>query len=249
MLAYFSAIAANLFLWLWLSVALATWLLARKNRRRRWALIPWLLVWVLACRPFGEAFLRPLENRFDQPSVADLQERGVRQVVVLTSGGFEPVSQLTSSALTTGSAARLLGGIELSALLGPDCVLILSGSAGRGRRGLAAAEHMQMLVDRLAPQMTTKSETRSGSTAEHPTHITPLLTDGPFVLVTSAYHMPRAMRSFRRAGLEPIAFPVDHHARGNYGWSDVIPSFGSLRQLEIAWRELLAHTLYILRGW
>ncbi len=250
MLAYITAFAANLFLWLWLSAALGAWFLAQKTRRRVWAVVPWILIWVLACRPVSEAFLRPLENRFTQPSVSDLRDRGIAQVVVLTSGGFEPTSELTSSTLTTGSAARLLGGVELCALLGPDCSLILSGSAGRGRRGLAAAEHMRALVERLAPDMTTQAETQSGSTTEHPANVTPLLADGPFVLVTSAYHMPRAMGSFQRAGLAaPIAFPVDHQVRGDYGWQDAIPSFSSLRLLELAWREYLARTLYFLRGW
>ncbi len=37
---------------------------------------------------------------------------------------------------------------------------------------------------------------------------------GPYLLVTSAWHMPRAIGVFRRAGFEVAAYPVDYRTAG-----------------------------------
>ena len=41
-----------------------------------------------------------------------------------------------------------------------------------------------------------------------------------WVLVTSAYHMPRAMGVFTKAGLTVEAYPVDFYSAGN--WKDFV---------------------------
>ncbi|MEM7353078.1 MAG: ElyC/SanA/YdcF family protein [Acidobacteriota bacterium] len=242
-------LVGNLYLWLWLAAAATTWLLTRGSQRRRWAIVGLVAFWLLGCRPIGDLALRLLENRHAQPPVNELRAQGLNQVVVLTAGGYEPLGDLASSALTSGSAARFLGGLELCARLAPNCRLILSGSAGRGNRQLAAAEHMQRLADQLGTSLEVVAEARSGSTAEHPAGVRPLLEDRPFALVTSAYHMPRALRSFQKAGMTPVAFPVDRHTRGVYRLGDWIPSFGALGRMQLAWRETLALVLYTVRGW
>ena len=108
---------------------------------------------------------------------------------------------------------------------------------------------MRALSRLLDPRRPAVAEVRSGSTAEHPENVRPLLADGPFVLVTSATHMPRAMASFRRAGLEPIAYPVGPLVHGRYGWNSWLPSLESLGTLQAAWREVLGMAYYTLRGW
>ena len=74
---------------------------------------------------------------------------------------------------------------------------------------------MRQLSLILIPSRQVLSETRSSSTAEHPEAIKPYV-QGPFVLVTSAYHMPRTMRAFKKGGLAPIPYPVDFLVTGDY---------------------------------
>jgi uncharacterized SAM-binding protein YcdF (DUF218 family) len=93
------------------------------------------------------------------------------------------------------------------------------------------------------------AEARSESTAEHPANVRPLLRKEPFVLVTSAYHMLRSMRSFNKAGLNPIPYPVDFLASRGYGWLDVLPSFEDLWKMNLALREYQALILYTVKGW
>ena len=70
-----------------------------------------------------------------------------------------------------------------------------------------------------------------------------------WLLITSAYHMPRAMGIFRALGMEPIAFPVDYRT---YGDSNDFrpPADGTLavRNFETAAREWVGLLVYRLTG-
>lgn len=61
-------------------------------------------------------------------------------------------------------------------------------------------------------------------------------------LVTDAAHMPRAVRHFRNAGLNPISAPTNFNIRKNIlpgSYLDYFPSSGNIRLMEIAIQEYL----------
>jgi len=67
-----------------------------------------------------------------------------------------------------------------------------------------------------------------------------------WVLVTSAFHMPRAIGCFRAAGFTPLADPVDYHWEGQ-----VQPGFdvgGGLDALDLAAHEYFGLASYRLLG-
>jgi uncharacterized SAM-binding protein YcdF (DUF218 family) len=70
-----------------------------------------------------------------------------------------------------------------------------------------------------------------------------------WLLVTSAFHLPRAMGIFRKAGFEVEAYPVDWRTRG---WEDALrpfPTMGEgLRRADIAVREWVGLLMYWLTG-
>lgn len=250
MLAYITPLVGNLLLWLWLGVVIFAWRRTSGHRgRRAWVVLLAALIWLLSSRPVVEWLARPLEGAYPPPSMEVLERQGVRQVVVLTGGGYSVDGEPWAAALPDASSHRFLGGIEACRMLAADGRLIFSGSAGRGRREVATADAMASLARRLSPELTVLSESRSGSTAEHPQNVAPLLEPEPFLLVTSAYHLRRAMDSFRRAGYDPIAFPVDPLIHGGYNWTSWLPSFDNLAVLQLLWREYLALVLYRVRGW
>jgi uncharacterized SAM-binding protein YcdF (DUF218 family) len=77
-----------------------------------------------------------------------------------------------------------------------------------------------------------------------------VLGKAPFLLVTSAYHMPRAMRLMQNAGAQPIAAPTGQVVNGSarLQWGRVLPSSTGLGKTERAMHEyigLLAVTLGI----
>jgi len=63
----------------------------------------------------------------------------------------------------------------------------------------------------------------------------------PFLLVTSANHMPRAVRLFERAGAHPIPAPTDQRANSSarLGWASLVPDVDGLRDTQTALHEYL----------
>ena len=67
----------------------------------------------------------------------------------------------------------------------------------------AVAERLGVPKDRII------EETESRDTQDHPQKLKPLLGESPFLIVTSATHMPRSAALFKAAGYDPIFAPVD----------------------------------------
>ena len=60
----------------------------------------------------------------------------------------------------------------------------------------------------------------------------------PFILVTSAYHMPRAMLLLKAKGLNPVAAPTDFKPKPNESFFS-IPNGEKLRRTEYSWHEYI----------
>jgi len=250
MFAVITPLISNLFLLFWL-VGLVLLLSATRSRRgMRFVGLAFLaFLWIINTRPVSELLLKGLESEYSQPVLSRLRYEDVDQIVVLTGGGFKPSGELLNSAFPSASEQRFWSSLELAKRLGPQVKLIFSGSAGRGNRERSTALTMEQLARLMLTDCKTVSESKSGSTAEHPGNVGPLLRGDHFILVTSAYHMRRAMKSFQRAGLHPIAYPVDFMARGRYGWQDLLPSAEEFCKVNIALREYLAICLYTVKKW
>lgn len=70
------------------------------------------------------------------------------------------------------------------------------------------------------------------------------------IVVTSAWHMPRAARLFRSAGVDFIPFPVDFRSDGTRPLTpvDFLPNAGSLAGTEAALRECYGIAFYAVTG-
>jgi uncharacterized SAM-binding protein YcdF (DUF218 family) len=70
------------------------------------------------------------------------------------------------------------------------------------------------------------------------------------ILVTSAFHMPRAQVIFEEVGIKVLPYPVDFwiSAEGG-GPTQYFPSAGALYRTDIAIRELLGRAFYRVKYW
>lgn len=96
-------------------------------------------------------------------------------------------------------------------------------------------------------------ENRSRNTQENAAFSAALVQPKPgerWLLVTSAWHMPRAIGCFRQAGFTVDAFPVDYRTRG---WGDVtrVHGFASdgLLQFDLAIKEWIGLAVYRWSGY
>lgn len=213
----------------------------------------------LTVMPVGSLLLRPLEAAYpDNPPVT-------RVAGIIVLGGAEDVatSRHWGGVQLRGGGERLVAAAELARRF-PGARLLLAGGGGTLRDvagpGLSeaaiAADFLRrqgIAADRLI------LEARSRNTAENArlglAQITDQTTariggqaDGVWLLVTSAHHMPRAMRSFTAAGWRDlVAYPVDFRstpfAQG-LGWALA----ENLDLLNIAIREWVGGLAYRLTG-
>ena len=70
------------------------------------------------------------------------------------------------------------------------------------------------------------------------------------ILVTSAFHMPRAANLFKKEGIEVQVFPVDYKAAGigDVTPMDFLPSADAFYMFQFALRELIGRAYYSFRS-
>ena len=87
-------------------------------------------------------------------------------------------------------------------------------------------------------------EEQSHNTIENIQNVRKLVNDGRVLLVTSAYHMPRAMRIAAAAGLHATPFPVDFHGLNLSvtSWQNWSFSAGTMMDATLALHEIFALT-------
>jgi uncharacterized SAM-binding protein YcdF (DUF218 family) len=193
----------------------------------------------LSCtRLFGDALLGPLERQYP-PLRADAALSTTHYVVVLGSDYYPRDSIPAVSALDAEGLRRLVEGIrQLRQLVAAN--LVVSGGARPGH-GAPALGYAAAAVELGVPAASITVLSDSLDTEAEARAVAQRLGPASFVLVTSAWHMPRALRLMRRAHTHPIAAPAGEQV-GQAGadvLSRLIPSSAGLRETEEAVHEYL----------
>ena len=120
----------------------------------------------------------------------EMNNKPYKYVVVLGARTFARDGYPISSQLSSSLMARMIEGVKL-VHENPESILVVTGN-GAGPRPEAnlmyeAALAMGVSEDRII------AERESMNTKDHPVYLKPILKDDPFVMVTSAYHMSRAI--------------------------------------------------------
>jgi len=201
--------------------------------------------------PLGNALILPLEQRFErrQPALPDGHLTGI---IVL--GGFEDgwVTSNRGGLAINESAERLTEAVRI-ARQRPELKIVFTGGVGDLFGGFEASEAIrQYVVDAgIAPERVI-IENGSRDTYENAVLTRQTLNSAPddrWLLVTSAYHMPRAVGAFRQAGLNISPFPVDFRTRD----ADDILRFpisvaAGLQRADLAVREWIGLVVYRIAG-
>ncbi len=208
-----------------------------------------IAILVLAWVPVGEWILYPLENRY--PANPALPDR-VDGIIVLGGAEDAPRSAAWEQAEVNDAAERFLASTMLAKRYPHANLLFTSGSGNpmdQEHKGADVARQLYAQQGLEAARMLFESESRN--TAENVALSKALLKPKPgetWVLVTSAFHMPRSVGTFCKAGWAVLAYPVDHRAlRGRLLRLDA-GILGNLNNLSIAIKEWLGLLAYYLSG-
>ncbi|MTW16551.1 YdcF family protein [Rhodoplanes serenus] len=209
-----------------------------------------LLVALLGWSPLGNALLVPLEDRF--PPVPD-DGRPVAGIVVLGGAVTPDVAEARGIVVLNEAAERLTAAATL-ARRHPSARIVHSGGDPGFLLpdGNESAVALRLLAELGVPAAQLVAEDRSRNTVENAVYSKTLTDPKPgerWLLVTSAYHMPRAIGVFRRAGFPVEAYPVDVRTRGRVDLWRPFPTIGDgLRRTDTAMREWVGLLVYRLTG-
>jgi uncharacterized SAM-binding protein YcdF (DUF218 family) len=233
-----------------LLLSLASWRAGLARAGRALALLAIVTLGIVGLSPLANLLIVPLETRFPVP---DLGARTVDGIIVL-GGALQERPTVTTGLLTFNEAGERLTALAMLARRYPQARVVFSGGSGfwtdaPASEGALVARHLGDLglaADRVI------IEDRSRNTWENAVFSQRLIGQKPgetWLLVTSAWHMPRAVGIFRQVGWPVIPYPVDHRTDG---WPDLTRGFSSvsegLRRTDIAAREWVGLIVYRLTG-
>lgn len=223
--------------------------------RRRWGLrMGWAALAVLIVQgwePLPDALIRQLEARHPELA-AGTPLAGYAGVVVL-GGGLEPahVWQGHGQPALNEAAERVTGALPLLQQT-PGLRLLFTGGDGTLFAGsLAEAEraarffaHMGIAPERLLLESASRTTYENAVFSARLPGVDP---GQPWLLITSAWHMPRAMASFQKAGWNVTPYPVDFRTGVSTPWTEYSLVEGA-RKWHLVLHEVLGLLVYKLSG-
>lgn len=237
----------------WAALLLALGLTLQPWRRTatglRWAALLVLLVqgWL----PLPDALVRQLEARHPAPGPqADLSRYAG---LVVLGGALEPAYVWAGhdQPALNDRAERMTAALPLLQRY-PQFQLLFTGGEGEWlSQGMSEAERAKIFYQRMtvAPQ---RLLFEGASRTTHENAVLSAAVPGvdkarPWLLVTSAWHMPRALAAFRRAGWNVTPYPVDYRSGLQTPWSRYSLANGA-SAWHLALHEYVGLLIYQLTG-
>ncbi|TCV98155.1 envelope biogenesis factor ElyC [Biostraticola tofi] len=206
----------------------------------------WILLLLLSLQPVADKLLLPLENHYPT-----WQRTGqpVTWIVVLGGGYTYNPQWAPGSNLISNSLPRVVEGIRIYRQ-NPGAKLVFTGGAAGNNPVSSAQTASEVAVSLGVPLKDIVVLDRPKDTRQEAAAVAGLVGKDPLLLVTSANHLPRAMRFFHQAGLAPIAAPANQLAITSplNSWEKIIPSPYWLGHSERAWYETLGRAWQSLTG-
>jgi uncharacterized SAM-binding protein YcdF (DUF218 family) len=200
--------------------------------------------------PLGKMLIEPLEDRFPPWDAA----RGEPDGIVVLGGAIDPEFVPVRPASELNEAAERVVVIAELARRYPLARILYSGGNGSlVPRGGSEAQIAGTLFETIGvPARRLILEDQSRTTAENAEFSRRLAMPKPgerWLLVTSAYHMPRSIGAFRRAGFSVEAYPVDYRTTGVADlWIPFDSIATGLRRTDTAAHEWFGLMAYWLAG-
>ncbi|WP_374250404.1 YdcF family protein [Xanthobacter sp.] len=205
---------------------------------------------VLGFSPVSNYLLNPLEERFpiyrgDEPITGVVLLGGAEVPEVGLARGVPAFANAGERAIAFGALARKHPEARL-AFIGGSGQLFSDGVASEARMMQMTLPDLGIAPDRV------EYEVKSRNTAENAEFAKELLTPKPgerWLLVTSAFHMPRAVGCFRKVGFDVIPYPVDFRTAGPNQLNETFSRTAvGLDMADVSIKEWVGLVAYYLSG-
>lgn len=214
------------------------WLLGF-SRFARLCLIGAIAIYVFfGCGPVSQYLLADLEYRYP---AFNAKQTSPTTIVVLTGGSENKPGTSLSSLSNPSSTYRIIEASILYRAL-PNRRIIITGEP------TTAVSMKDELIGMGIPNQAITIDDPASSTYISATNLANKLKQTPFILVTSAGHMPRSMAAFESQGMHPIPAPTEFLTHQNIFAAAYLPNAHHLVNSDLAIHEHLALLWYRWSG-
>lgn len=200
--------------------------------------------------PVGPWALTWLERQYPTPQTLPARIDGV----IVLGGAFEAyLTQKTGQIVANGDIERMLCFVDI-AKAHPESKLVFSGGSGDILNPDARESEDAKKFFELAGLQGREIlyETKSRNTFENAAYTKEMMTPEQgqvWVVVTSAFHMPRTMGIFGAVGWPVIPYQCDPKTDGTYGFFNRLPNAtANFSALNIAIKEMIGLLVYYATG-
>lgn len=206
------------------------------------------IIFLFSFAPISQGLFNHLQNQYEPLMTVPTQ---ITNIVVLGSGLGGKKNYPPNLTLGPGSLSRLIEGIRVYNMVlknNPNATLILSG--GRVYQSPSVAGKMRNVAVMLGVNPANIAlEDGSLDTHDEALFLQKTLGNNPFILVTSAFHMPRSMKLFEALGMRPIAAPTQFSTTGHIPLINYVPNTSNLQKSDTAIHEYLGILWARMRGY
>ncbi|MGC1558808.1 MAG: YdcF family protein [Bradyrhizobium sp.] len=215
---------------------------------RRLLVISIALLAIVGFSPLGKLLLYPLEQRFPPWDAS----RGAPDGIVVLGGAIDlDLSAAKGAAVFSRAADRIVAAAALArqypnariVFSGGNANLVSDSSAKEADYALSVFESLGVAKARLTLERGSRNTLEN---AEFSKAIANPKDGERWLLVTSAFHMPRAIGLFRKAGFAVEPYPVDWRAARLMTFSQI--SVEGMDRTDIAVREWMGLAAYWAAG-
>ncbi|WP_256752786.1 YdcF family protein [Mesorhizobium sp. Mes31] len=238
----------NLTIFLLLAGLIAA-MIGRRRLAATGSVLAFLVLALSAWTSLGAMMLNPLEQRFARPPLPEKVDG-----IVVLGGGLEGVINLARGGYELNAGGDRMVEAAILARRFPTAKVVVSGGSGElFLEGEGDADTAPQLLGALGVASERLIlENKSRNTYENAVFTKALITPKPgetWLLVTSAFHMPRAKALFDKAGFATLPWPVDYRTSGREGVGLFRDNpADSLQATTVAIREWIGLFAYWLSG-
>ena len=233
----------------WLIILMLTAVFCRKPKLKKISIIASLVILLV----FTNSLIINIVLKLWEPSPVAVETLPTYDIGIAL-GGFAHHSPITNNMALNDCGDRLWQTILLYKQGKIRRILI---SGGGAKSGKSEAETVyDALIAMGIPDSVLLAETKSRNTYENATFSAELIAENypdgaTCVVITSALHVSRALGCFRKAGLNPCAFPAEHLARSNktYWIEWLRPESSALQNWERLINEWVGIVMYRINGY
>jgi uncharacterized SAM-binding protein YcdF (DUF218 family) len=215
---------------------LGLWMMYKNSYKRAKILLSASFVWLFLCSysPLVDTLLYKLETTYPTLHKAP---KDIHYIYLLGGGHHTNNSLPITSQIEPISVVRLTEAIRLYRQL-PNAKIILSGYSGLFDKTPHATMQYNLATSLGVPAKDIIVQPSPKDTKEEALVAKQIIGKKPFVLVSSASHLPRAMQIFASQNLHPIPAPTNHLANNNINLYNIFSS-EALYKATILWHEYI----------